>query len=92
MKSTAQKLFLIALAGALLTAMFGCNSSDKDKDDDQPSDFAQKELEKHHENGEINDYQYQQSLRQFTPPDPNAQKPAAATDTSAPAPTPPVQP
>ena len=82
MKTFRIKLAIAALAWAGLMGLAGCNSPDVD---DQPSDFAQKQLEKHHENGEINDYQYQQSLKQFTPSDPNAQKSAGTSDGSAPA-------
>jgi len=32
----------------------------------------------------MNDYQYQQSEKQFTPADPSAQKPAGSSDTSTP--------
>ncbi len=78
------KFALMALVCAGLVGLAGCNSPDVD---DQPSDFAQKQLEKHHENGEINDYQYQQSLKQFTPSDPNAQKPAPPPNSAPPAST-----
>jgi hypothetical protein len=82
MKMFRLKLAFIAPACVMLAGLAACHSSDKDADD-QPDDFGQKTLQKHYENGDMNDYQYQQSLKQFAPSDPNAQKPADTSDTSS---------
>jgi len=84
MNNLHRNLALVALAGLGLLALAACNWPNMN-DDEPPSDFAQKAIERHHANGDMNDYQYQQSERQFTPPDPNAQKPADAAGTAAPA-------
>jgi hypothetical protein len=83
MNKSRLKWVIPALACAGLIALAGCNWLKLD-DDDPPSDFAQKALEKHYQNGDMNDYQYQQSEKQFTPADPSAQKPAGSSDTSTP--------
>jgi hypothetical protein len=89
MKMLRLKLAVAALTCACLASLAGCHWPDAD-DEASQDDFTQKALEKHHENGEMNDYQYQQSMKELPPVEPAAPgasgassaAPAAATTTA----------
>ena len=92
MKST--KFFhLLSLCSALalLAALPACDAWDMSP----KSDFAEKAMEQHMQNGEMNSYQYQDNVKVFlkpgeTAPDPNAPQSLNTAKSNAPAATAPA--
>lgn len=70
------KIGVLALATSGLMALSACN----DWDMTPKSDFAEKSMQRHLQNGEMNDYQYQDNLKVFQRP---TTTPSASTATAA---------
>lgn len=58
-----RKFSLLAALGAL-AALSGC----KDYDLSPKSDFAEKAMERHYQNGDMNEYEYQDNVKVFLKP------------------------
>ncbi len=77
------QVFLLSLASAGALVLSAC-----DYKFDPPSDFGEKEMQKHYQNGEMNGFQYENNVGVFVPPGASKEPPAAtasATGTNAPA-------